>query len=193
MGPNLATASAPLLPSSSRWMVAPGSDGNLRFQMKRSSAGRMGRKAIAGSVDWLSPLQRWSLPILRCLLWAVALAYLVLEAREVANQRQLTQITVFAVLFLVANFQINLARYLPFEHQEAKSSLQASLAMFAASLFSVLDGALDYLLASLQAVVAPGLLPIFYLMGWTVNLLSVVLAIGSMEVFLRSMQRLLDR
>ena len=93
-----------------------------------------------GRGTWLLQLQRWSIPILRLLLWGVALAYLVLEAREVASQRQLTQITVFAVLFLVANFQINLARYRPCDHPESQPILEASLAMFAASLFAMLDG-----------------------------------------------------
>lgn len=157
----------------------------------------MGRKQTTGRMGWLRPqhwllpLQRWSLPILRLLLWAVAVAYLLLEAREVASQRQLTQITVFAVLVLVANFQINLARHLPSDHLESKPLLQASLAMFAASLFSMLDGALDYLLASLQGGVAPQLLPAFYLLGWGVNLLSVLLAIGSMELFFSSVRRLM--
>ena len=139
-----------------------------------------------------SPLhwQRWSLPILRLLLWVVALAYLLLEAREVASQRQLTQITVFALLFLVANFQVNLARHLGSEHKESDPILQASLAMFIGSLFSVLDGALDYLLALLPNGVPASLLTSFYLLGWGVNLLSVVLALGSMETFLRSLGRL---
>lgn len=146
-----------------------------------------------GRGTWLLQLQRWSIPILRLLLWAVALAYLLLEAREVASQRQLTQITVFAVLFLVANFQINLARYLPSDHPESQPILGASLAMFAASLFAMLDGALDYLLTSLQGAVVPGWVPAFYLLGWAVNLLSVVLALSSMEVFLGSLRRLIGR
>jgi hypothetical protein len=135
--------------------------------------------------------QRWNLPILRVLLWLVAVAYLLLEAREVSTQRQLTQITVFALLFLVANFQINLARYLGSDHREAMPILQASLAMFIGSLFSVLDGALDYLMASWSGGLLAGLLPAFYLLGWGVNVFSVALALGSMEVFLGSLRRLM--
>ncbi|MFM7466068.1 MAG: hypothetical protein ACKO28_11485 [Cyanobium sp.] len=148
---------------------------------------------ISGRRAWLWRLQSWSLPILRLLLWAVAVAYLLLGAREVASQRQLTQITVFAVLVLVANFQINLARHLPSHHEEMEPLIQASLAMFLASLFSMLDGALDYLLTSLAGGMAPQLLPAFYLLGWAVNLLSVGLAVGSMEVFLSSLRRLINR
>jgi hypothetical protein len=135
--------------------------------------------------------QRWSLPILRVLLWLVALAYLMLEAREVATQRQITQITVFALLFLVANFQINLARHLGSDHKESLPILQASLAMFIGSLFSVLDGALDYLMASLPGGLPAGLLPVVFVLGWSVNLISVALALGSMELFLGSLRRLM--
>jgi hypothetical protein len=35
--------------------------------------------------------------------------------------------------------------------------------------------------------------PAFYLLGWAVNLLSVVLALSSMEVFLGSLRRLIGR
>ena len=179
--------------------IVPEPCGHLRSHKAESSVGRMGRKGTPQSVGWLlpqhwlRPLQRLSLPILRLLLWAVALAYLLLEAREVASQRQLTQITVFAVLVLVANFQMNLARHLPSDHEEMDPLIQASLAMFVSSLFSMLDGALDYLLGSLQGGMAPQLLPAFYLLGWGVNLLSVVLAIGSMELFLSSMRRMIKR
>ena len=136
-------------------------------------------------------LQRWSYGVLRLLFWAMALAYLLLEAREVAAQRQLTQITVFAVLFLVASFQMSLARFLSagVDPAESRVVLQASLTMFMASLFSVLDGALDHLLVMLPAGVASGILPALYLLGWLVNLLCVGLGLASMEVFLRFLDR----
>ncbi|MFM9046296.1 MAG: hypothetical protein ACKOOH_01300 [Cyanobium sp.] len=134
-------------------------------------------------------LQRWCVPILRVLLWTVALGYLLLEAREVASQRQLTQITILAVLFLVANFQINLARALPPDHHASNSLLQASLIMFLASLFSVLDGALDHLFFALGGGVPGVLLPAIFLLGWAGNLLCVGLALGSMELFFRSLSR----
>ena len=142
--------------------------------------------------SFLQLLQCWSYRALRLLLWAVAVGYLVLEAREVAAQRQLTQITVFAVLFLVASFQMGVARFLAqcSEPLWARGTLHASLAMFTASLFSVLDGAFDFLFASLQGVAASPFLPLLYLLGWGVNLLSVVLARASMETFLRILQRL---
>lgn len=123
----------------------------------------------------------------------MALAYLLLEAREVAAQRQLTQITVFAVLFLVASFQMSVARFLSgvADPAEARIVLQCSMAMFAASLFSVLDSGFDHLFAVLPGGVAGLALPALYLLGWVVNLLCVVLGLGSMEVFLQVLRRLL--
>lgn len=140
---------------------------------------------------WMLLVQRWIYRILRLLVWIVALAYLLLEAREVAEQRQLTRITVFAVLFLVASFQMSVARFLAAgtDPGETKLMVKASVAMFTASLFSVLDGAFDHLFVLLQGGVIQALLPALYLLGWVVNLLSVVLGLGSMEVFLRFLQR----
>ncbi len=146
-------------------------------------------------------LLRGSLGLLRLLLWVVGLGYLLLEARELSAQRQLTQITIFAVLFLVASFQMSLARYLVSspEAAEATPVLQSALAMFAASLFSVLDGGLDQLFISLPMVIslqgsAGGLvMPLLYLLNWAMNLLCVVLALASIERFLASLHRLILR
>jgi hypothetical protein len=138
---------------------------------------------------------RWSCSVLRLLIWVVALGYLLLEAREVAVQRQLTQITVFAVLFLVASFQLSLARFLitgP-EAPEATITMQSAVAMFAASLFSVLDGAFDHLFAALPGGAAGLAVPLLYLLGWTVNLLCVVLALASIELFFAMLRRLIAR
>ncbi|MFM9047063.1 MAG: hypothetical protein ACKOOH_05320 [Cyanobium sp.] len=88
----------------------------------------------------------------------------------------------------MANFQINLSRALPPNHHESNSLLQASLIMFLASLFSVLDGALDHLFFALGGSVPSALLPAIFLLGWAVNLLCVGLALGSMELFFRCMR-----
>ncbi len=143
----------------------------------------------------LRRLLRWSFGVLRLLIWAVALGYLLLEAREVAAQRQLTQITVFAVLFLVASFQMSMARFLATDpdQAEARITLQSALAMFAASLFSVLDGALDHLFASLPGGAAGLAVPLLYVLGWSVNLLCVVLALASIELFLATLNRLIAK
>lgn len=140
-------------------------------------------------------LLRGSWGLLRLLLWIVGLGYLVFEAREVTAQRQLTQITVFAVLFLVASFQMSMARYLVSspDATEATSVLQSSLAMFSACLFSVLDGALDQLFLSLPGGAGGLVMPVLFLLNWAMNLLCVVLALASIELFLASMRRLILR
>lgn len=137
----------------------------------------------------------WSYRVLRLLIWAVALGFVLLEAREVAVQRQLTQITIFAVLFLVASFQLSLARFLVTvpDAPEATIAMQSSLAMFAASLFSVLDGALDQLFVFLPGGAAGHLAPPLYVLSWAVNVLSVVLALASIELFLGMLRRLIPR
>lgn len=135
-------------------------------------------------------LQISSLVLLRLLLWAVAIGYLLLEAREVASQRQLTQITVFAVLALVANFQINLTRSLSADHPLSRPILQSALAMFTASLVAMVDGAADYLFSARTQSLPDGVLSGFILLGWMLNVLSVVLALGSMELFLRCLRQL---
>jgi hypothetical protein len=133
--------------------------------------------------------------LLRWLFWVAALGFLLVEAREVTAQRQLTQITVFAVLFLVASFQMSTARFLVASPDagEAPSVMQSSLAMFAASLFSVLDGALDQLLVSLPGRVGLMAAPLLHGLNWAMNLLCVVLGLVSMELFLATLRRLIPR
>lgn len=133
--------------------------------------------------------------LLRWLIWIAALGFLLVEAREVSAQRQLTQITVFAVLFLVASFQMSTARYLVSSPDagEAPSVIQSAFAMFAASLFSVLDGVLDQLLVYLPGSVGVMAAPQLHLLNWAMNLLSVVLALASMELFLATLRRLIAR
>jgi hypothetical protein len=143
----------------------------------------------------LRQLLLWSCGLLRWLIWVGALGYLLLEAREVAAQRQLTQITVFAVLFLVASFQMSTARFLVTgsDAGEAPTVVQSSLAMFLASLFSVLDGALDQLFVSLPGSVGGMAAPLLQVLNWGINLLSVVLALASIELFFASLRRLIPR
>jgi hypothetical protein len=138
----------------------------------------------------LLKLQLWSIGLLRLLLWTVAVGYLLLESREVTSQRQLTQITVFAVFALVANLQLNLTRSLNGDHSLIQPIFQSALAMFMASLFAMLDAASDYLFSTLRQSVSSGVLPTFILLGWMLNILSVALAIGSMELFLRCLRQL---
>lgn len=138
----------------------------------------------------LSAAQRSIYKLLRFLLWTAAGVYLVLEVREVTTLHQLTRITVFAVLFLLANFQIGIARFLiSREAAEGWLTFQASMAMFTAAMFAAMDGAIDYLIATVQWNPINPFLPVIFLLGWLVNLVSVVLAVASMEIFLRVIAR----
>lgn len=65
--------------------------------------------------------------------------------------------------------------------------------MFAASLFSVLDGGLDQLLVSLLGSVGAMVAPQLHLLNWAMNLFCVVLALVSMELFLGALRRLIAR
>ena len=143
----------------------------------------------------LNRLLLWSFGLLRWLIWIAALGFLVLEAREVSAQRQLTQITMFAVLFLVASFQMSAARYLVAspDAADAPPVLQSALTMFAASLFSVLDGGIDQLFVSLPGSEGAMAAPQLHLLNWAMNLLCVVLALVSMELFLAALRRLIAR
>jgi hypothetical protein len=143
----------------------------------------------------LRQLLLWGFGLLRWLIWVVALGFLLLEARELTAQRQLTQITVFAVLFLVASFQLSTARFLVTgpDAGEAPAVLQSAMAMFAASLFSVLDGALDQIYVLLPAGAAGSAAPLLHLLNWAVNLFCMVLALASIELFLATLRRLIAR
>ena len=57
----------------------------------------------------------------RCLIWVIAVGYVAAETREVVQQKQLAEIAQFALFFLIANFQISLARY----YQSAKKETLA--------------------------------------------------------------------
>jgi len=65
--------------------------------------------------------------------------------------------------------------------------------MFAASLFSVLDGGLDQLLVSLPGSVGAMAAPQLHLLNWAMNLFCVVLGLVSMELFLGALRRLIAR
>ena len=45
------------------------------------------------------------------MVWLLAIAYLFSEIREVFEQREITKLTQFALFFVMANFQLSLARY----------------------------------------------------------------------------------
>ena len=58
----------------------------------------------------------------RCLTWFIAIGFLASETREVFQLQQLTQLTQFALFFLLANYQLSIARY----HLAGRDDVMAS-------------------------------------------------------------------
>ena len=113
--------------------------------------------------------------------------YLFMEAREVVATKQLSNITIFALLFILASHQLSIARV----HMSVKKfslstrCYRASSLMFIASLMAVFDASLDFLISSISPeTLAPILLFLLFIVGWIVNLLAVILTILSMELLL---------
>ena len=125
--------------------------------------------------------------LIRFGIWLMGAGYLFMEAREVVATKQLSNITIFALLFILASHQLSIARV----HMSVKKfslstrCYRASSLMFIASLMAVFDASLDFLISSISPeTLAPILLFLLFIVGWIVNLLAVILTILSMELFL---------
>jgi hypothetical protein len=132
----------------------------------------------------LSRIGRWAI---RIGIWLVGAGYLFMEAREVVATRQIANITIFALLFVLGSHQLSTSRlHLSLDRLAvAARCYRCSTLMFLASLMAVFDAALDFLIGSLPASHLPG--PIWeslFVLGWFVNLIAVLLAIRSMEHYL---------
>ena len=125
--------------------------------------------------------------VIRIAIWLAGAGYLFVEAREVVATKQLANITIFALLFILANHQLNLSRlYLSIEKITVSTRCyRASSLMFIASLMAVFDASIDFLISSISPEsLASIILIALFITGWIVNLLAVVLALYSMELFL---------
>ena len=119
--------------------------------------------------------------------WIVGAGYLFIEAREVIETKQLSNIAIFAILFILASHQLNISRvhislkkFIP-----ASRCYRASSLMFIASLMAVFDASLDYLISSITPEsLAPPVLTSLFILGWSVNLIAVIFALISMDLFL---------
>ena len=113
--------------------------------------------------------------------------YLFIEAREVIATKQLTSITIFAILFLLSSYQLNIARLHIALKKFAPASrcYRASSLMFIASLMAVFDACLDFLISSVSTEsIAPIALRLLFILGWSVNFMEVIFTLISMELFL---------
>ena len=113
--------------------------------------------------------------------------YLFIEAREVIATKQLSNITIFAILFILASYQLNVSRLYATLKKLALASrcYRASSLMFIASLMAVFDASLDFLISSISPEsLAPIVLTWLFILGWSVNLMAVIFTLISMELFL---------
>ncbi len=113
--------------------------------------------------------------------------YLFIEAREFVATKQLSNIAIFAILFILASYQSSISRlYISLKKfSTACRCYRASSMMFIASLMAVFDASLDFLISFISPEsIAPTVLTWLFILGWSVNLLAVIFTLISMELFL---------
>ena len=124
----------------------------------------------------------------RAAIWSTAGLFMSLETQGVYELRQIYQVTIFALLLLIANYQLNTARYYQFGKKAGKElkAKRASYEMFTAALLAILDAGIDQLIQdssqSTSYLNAMPTSPLFYT-GWTINLVSTILAAKSLSNF----------
>ena len=125
----------------------------------------------------------------RCLIWLIAAGYVASETREVVQQKQLAEIAQFALFFLIANFQLSLARYYQKAEKETLAILykSCSILMFFACLLAVADAAMDSLIAAISRDAISGgtwASGLAFTADWLLNVAMVVLAAVSLDRFM---------
>ena len=93
------------------------------------------------------PAPRIMLRVVRVLIWLLAFVFLIAEAKEYLKLRQLTHVAVFTLLFFLANYQLNVARFAKDQLIAARAKLASTL-MFLASMFSISETGIDQLISS---------------------------------------------
>ena len=124
--------------------------------------------------------------IYRFLIWSVAIGYLVAESRELYEFQQFTQLTQFALFFLLANFQLNIARFFKITNKLtlAIRLKNDSLLMFFASTLAVAEAAIDHAIPAISGdswSELALLLGPFFVLNWLLNLVMIGMAAYSLE------------
>ena len=108
----------------------------------------------------------------RCAVWLIALGYLLIEALEAVTNRQIINLAIFATLYALATYQLSTARLL------------FSMRRMAGSV-AIGDAAQDALAIPLAgSTQGAWLLPILFGLGLIFNLVAVVMAIWSLDLYL---------
>ena len=121
--------------------------------------------------------------------WLTAGLYVAMETQEVFELKQIHQITIFALLFVISSYQLNTARYYQFnkETEKENKAKQASFRMFAGSLLAVVDAGVDQLIQDStqqnNTMVDTHTTAMFYA-GWLINLTIAVLVAQSLSSFI---------
>ena len=121
--------------------------------------------------------------------WLTAGLYVAMETQEVFELKQIHQITIFALLFVISSYQLNTARYYQFnkETEKENKTKQASFRMFTGSLLAVLDAGVDQLIQEStqrnSTMLDTPTTAMFYA-GWLINLTIAVLVAQSLSSFI---------
>ena len=122
----------------------------------------------------------------KSLIWIIGITFIVIEAREVFELRQFSNIAFFAITLALASYQIASADTL-YEHSKPLSAraYQSSLTMYLASILSALDAALDQAISDFHANIGTSFLltPVFIL-SWLLTSSAAIISIRSLCSFL---------
>ena len=128
----------------------------------------------------------------RALAWCTALVYIAIETKYALEAQALLNITSFAVLFLLASMQFSISRFLQRSKQEvlAESIFHSGLTMFYAALFDLFESCTDEFIRRFKStLLSPTYTYLLHLMSWSITILATVLAVLSIDKFLRTLSR----
>ena len=131
--------------------------------------------------------------LVRVLTWCTALAYIALDAKIAFEGQELLNVTSFAVLFLLASTQFSISRFLQKSKQEvlSESIFHSGLTMFYAALFDLFESCTDEFIRRFgSTLLSPTYTYLLNLMGWTITILATVLAVISIDKFLRTLSKI---
>ena len=131
--------------------------------------------------------------LVRALAWCTALVYIAIETKYALEAQNLLNITSFAVLFLLASMQFSISRFLQRSKRQAlaESTFHSGLAMFYAALFDLFDACVDEFIRRFEStLLSPAYTYLLHLMSWSITILATVLAVYSIDKFLRTLSKI---
>ena len=128
--------------------------------------------------------------VVRLLVLCTGAIFLAVETEQMLKARQLFHATTFAVLFLLASLELSITRFLQRSGSPklAGKTFKSGVLMFYAAMFDLFDVGLDEFIENFNGfLVDTGLLYPIHFLSWLITLAAVVLAVGSLDLFLRSL------